>query len=135
MVQNGSKTDHVEHLGALRFEMIQNATKTAQFGVSELPWARNCLKCKRSYSFGIHVSEGPWDRNGSERDKMAPQINILEHQDGLGSSKRLPLEIIFFYGVREARSADLLRRTIRNDFPFGMHVFPTKTRYGQTHFF
>ena len=88
MVQNGSKTDHVEHLGALWFEMIQNATKTAQFGVSELPWARNGLKCNRNYSFGAHVSGRPWARNGSKwirRIQNGTKTNLLEHLDGLGS--------------------------------------------------
>ena len=85
MVQNGSKTDHVEHLGALGFEMVQNAAKTAPFGVSELPWARNGLKCNRNYAFGVHVSGRPWARNGSERIQNGTKTNLLEHLDGLGS--------------------------------------------------
>ena len=59
--------------------------KTAPFGVSELPWGRNCLNCNRIYSFEIHVSGRPWARNGSERIQNGSKTNPLEHLDGLGS--------------------------------------------------
>ena len=84
MVQNGSKTDHVEHLGALWFEMIQNATKTAQFGVSELPWARNYLKCNRNYPFGAHVSGRPWLEIDLKGYKMIPKLHLLAYLSCLG---------------------------------------------------
>ena len=41
-------------------------------------------------------------------------------QDEARAQSNLPLGITFFYGGREACSADPLRRAIRNDSPFGM---------------
>ena len=44
MVQNGTKTYHLKHLGGLGPEMIANDTETKYVGMSRRPWARNYPK-------------------------------------------------------------------------------------------
>ena len=61
-------------------------------------------------------SECNYTERGAERRAMQ-----LMSSSRNKASDKLFARLYFPNGVREARSADLLRRTIRNDFPFGMH--------------
>ena len=66
---------------------------------------------RNDFPFGMHFT-----KRGAER--RAAQLGNSRRNKVLEKNS---VRLYFPNGVREARGADLLRRTIRNYFPFGMH--------------
>ena len=98
IIKNSSKTDHVQHRGALWPEITPNATETAHL---ELLGGLGSAMCRNDpkwypkqtlwniWAAGPEVVHNGWARNGPKRYRNYPKLNIWALSGGPGLGWRI----------------------------------------------